>query len=116
MSIYADNTAADPTSDFYDISWCDGQLDQAATPTTIHTSTGDYTASQVLYPAVSPGSNVASAQRLHELAVTSTGAHWDFPIIVLPVDGNVDGTDPFTGDDITGNGKTYLDTGVTPNV
>lgn len=116
MSIYADNTAADPESDFYDISWCDGQLDPVATGTTIHTSTGDYTASQVLYPAVSPGSNVASAQRLHELAVTSTGLHWDFPIIVFPVDGNHDGTNPFTGTDITGNGETFLDTGVTPNV
>ena len=117
MSLYADTTAADPTQDFYDISWCDGAIDQDQNTTTIDTSTGPYTSYKALYPAISAGSNVATAQRLLELVNTSTGLDWDLPILVMPIDSSGgDGTNPFTNNDITGNGETWLDMGVTPNV
>jgi hypothetical protein len=115
MSLFVDpNGTGDATQDLLTISWNDPNLNGGAPVTaTIHTNIGDVTATQVTYPGgVTTG--MATATRLNTLITTTTGNNWGDPILITPMNG---GNDPYGfGGDVTGNGVTYVDTSVTPNV
>jgi hypothetical protein len=104
------------TTDLFTISWNDGNLRQGP-KSVIAGSMGGITSipvAQVTYsPSVTTGK--ATADRLYLLVNTDASAalNWAFPIVITALAG---GTDPYCGDDITGSGMTYVDTGVTPNV
>ncbi|HEY6291923.1 MAG TPA: hypothetical protein VI455_10240 [Terriglobia bacterium] len=117
MSLYGDVSSGvdtgSVTTDLFTISWNDGQLGQGP-DTTIPGSMGGITSIPVApatYPSVTTG--MATANRLLELVNTTSGADWADPIVITGLAG---GNDPYMGNDITGNGQTYIDTGVTPNV
>jgi hypothetical protein len=120
MSLFVDRSAGvdsgSVTTDLFTISWNDGNLGQGA-DTTITGVLGGITSipvAPVTYtPAVTTG--MATADRLFEVVnkKAADGLHWAFPIVITPLPG---GIDPYSGEDITGNGLTYVDTGPTPNV
>lgn len=120
MSLFVDGSSGvdtgSGTSDLFTISWNDGNLGQGADSTVAGSLNGitSISVTAVTYaPAVTTGK--ASADRLFLLANTdaSGGLNWANPIVITPLSG---GTDPYSGIDITGNGLTYVDTGVVPNV
>lgn len=114
MSLFVDpNGTGDATSDLFTISSSDGNFNGGAPVTaTINTNIGNVTATQLTYPSVTTGT--ATANRLFTLITTNTGLNWGNPILITPLNG---GNDPygFAGN-LTGNGATYVDTSVTPNV
>lgn len=114
MSLFVDpNGTGDATTDLFTISSSDGNFNGGAPVTaTITTNIGNVTATQLTYPSVTTGT--ATANRLFTLVTTNTGLSWGNPILITPLNG---GNDPygFAGN-VTGNGFTYVDTSVTPNV
>lgn len=113
MSVFLDLSSISDTSngtqDLFSISWNDTHLNQGAT-TTIATSAGTINVAQVLYPAQDPTSaGKGSADRLFTLVNTSTGLNWTSPILITPMDTAVNSTNPYNGDDMTGNGETFID-------
>jgi hypothetical protein len=114
MSLFVDpNGTGDATTDLFTISSSDGNLNGGAPVTaTIKTNIGNVTATQLTYPSVTTGT--ATANRLFTLITTSTSLNWGNPILITPLNG---GNDPYgVGGNLTGNGITYVDTSVTPNV
>jgi hypothetical protein len=77
----------------YAISLKDGNYGESPPP-------GDHTVTQVEYQGAEP--TAPTAARLYELANTT----FDFPIVITGLAG---GVDPYSGQDVTGNGFTYID-------
>jgi hypothetical protein len=114
MSLFVDpNGTGDATTDLFTISSSDGDFNGGAPVTaTIVTNIGNVNATQLTYPSVTTGT--ATANRLFTLVTTNSGLSWGDPILITPLNG---GNDPYGfGGNLTGNGVTYIDTSVTPNV
>ena len=120
MSLFVDTSAGvdqgSVTTDLFSISWNDGNLGQGA-DTTVSGGLNGITSipvAPVTYPSVTTGKDTAN--RLLTL-VNNTGAanglNWADPIVITALPG---GNDPYLGNSIDGNGQTYVDTNVTPNV
>jgi len=113
MSLFIDPNGTDPSIDLFTISSSDGNFNGGAPVTaTIVTNIGNVNATQLTYPSVTTGT--ATANRLFTLVNTSTGLNWGDPILITPLNG---GNDPYgVLGNVSGNGGTYVDTSVTPNV
>jgi hypothetical protein len=96
MTLFEDQAGAGNTavfSDLYTISRQDGGLGDAPVA-------GDPTVQQATYQET--GGQGATADRLNTLVNTDFGT----PIVVTALNG---GNDPYLGNDVTGNGQTYVD-------
>jgi hypothetical protein len=114
LSLYVDpNGTGDASTDLFTISSSDGNFNGGApVNATIHTNIGDVNATQLTYPSVTTGTSTAN--RLSTLVNTNSGLSWGDPILITPLNG---GNDPYgVGGNLTGNGVTYVDTSVAPNV
>jgi hypothetical protein len=113
MSLFVDPNGTDPSIDLFTISSSDGNFNGGAPVTAaIVTNIGNVNATQLTYPSVTTGT--PTANRLFTLVTTNSGLSWGNPILITPLNG---GNDPYgVLGNITGNGGTYVDTSVTPNV
>ncbi|WEJ99220.1 MAG: hypothetical protein P0Y59_20140 [Candidatus Sphingomonas phytovorans] len=118
MSVFVDQSSGadtgNVTMDLFTISWNDGNLGQG-TNTTVASGLGGVSSIPVAPVTYAGGvtTGMATASRLSQMVTTATGLNWADPIVITGLFG---GIDPYSGEDITGNGLTYVDTNVTPNV
>jgi hypothetical protein len=104
MSIFYDQSGqpSEVFANLYTISMQDGHLGDIPVP-------GDPTAQQVTYDGAAPAP--ATAARLHALVNNNFAPIVIQTIVITALNG---GTDPYSGENITGNGLTYTD--VVPGV